>query len=310
MRVAIIGGTGFVGHYLTEQLLEAHLQPVLLVRPGSEDKVYRSAEVEVISGDVDSRDSVQKLMENADAAIYLIGILREFPDKGITFEKLQLEGAKTAIDAAVKNKVPRFLLMSANGVKANGTAYQRTKYQAEEYLKTTPLNWTIFRPSVLFGDPRGRMEFATQLTDELINAPIPAPLFFDGLSIAKAGAFEMAPTHVKDVAKAFVKSLNDESTVGKTLPLGGPANISWKRILQTLASTVGKNKRMLPAPAWGVKSVATFLDRFPFFPISRDQVTMLLEGNTCSGDSGYRALDIVPTAFTTDTLDYLNKDKT
>ena len=51
--------------------------------------------------------------------------------------------------------------MSANGVKADGTPYQRTKYQAEEYLRASPLHWTIFQPSVIFGDPRGRMEFAT-----------------------------------------------------------------------------------------------------------------------------------------------------
>lgn len=307
MRVAIIGGTGFVGHYITEQLLAADMQPVLLVRPGSENKVHKPDQVDVISGDVDDHEAVKKLMKDADAAIYLIGILREFPDKGITFEKLQFEAAKTAIDAAAAEGVKRFLLMSANGAKAGGTAYQDTKFRAEEHLKTTLMKWTIFRPSVLFGDPRGRMEFATQLTDELIKPPIPAPLFFGGLNVTSAGQFEMAPTHVNDVASAFVKALQSETAVGKTLPLCGPANVSWKRILQTLAETVGKKKLMVPAPAWGIKTVATFLDRYAFFPISRDQVTMLLEGNTCQGDSGFRVLDIVPTAFTVDTLAYLKQ---
>lgn len=305
MRVAIIGGTGFVGHYIIEQLLEAEMQPVLLVRPGSEDKVHQSAQVEIVSGNIDDHDAIRSLMKKADAAIYLIGILREFPEQGITFDKLQFEGAKTAIDAAVSEDVNRFLLMSANGVKADGTPYQRSKYLAEEYLKTTLLKWTIFRPSVLFGDPQERMEFATQLSAELIKPPLPAPLFFPGLKVNKAGEFQMAPTHVNDVAKAFVLSLQQDATVSKTLPLCGPANISWKRILQILASVQDKKKLMLPAPAWGIKSVAFFLDRFPFFPISRDQVTMLMEGNTCPGDSGYRTLDIVPTAFAADTLSYL-----
>ncbi|MGV6858439.1 MAG: NAD(P)H-binding protein [bacterium] len=307
MRVAIIGGTGFVGHYITEQLLAADMQPVLLVRPGSENKIYKPDQVEVVSGDIDGHAAVKKLMHKADAAIYLIGILREFPGKGITFEKQQFEGAKTAIDTAAAEGVHRFLLMSANGAKAGGTAYQDTKYRAEEHLKTTSMEWTIFRPSVLFGDPHGRMEFATQLTDELIKPPIPAPLFFDGMNVMSAGHFEMAPTDVKDVAQAFVKALQSDAAIGKTLPLCGPENVSWKRILQILAQTVGNKKLMVPAPAWGIKSAATFLDRYAFFPISRDQVTMLLEGNTCEGDNGYRVLDIEPTAFTVDALAYLKQ---
>jgi nucleoside-diphosphate-sugar epimerase len=77
----------------------------------------------------------------------------------------------------------------ANGVKADGTGYQRTKYMAEQYLKTTSLQWTVFRPSVLFGDPRDRMEFATQLHRDIVRSPLPAPLFYDGLVPVKAGMF-------------------------------------------------------------------------------------------------------------------------
>lgn len=307
MRVAIVGGTGFVGHYIVEQLLTAEMTPVLLVRPGSEERVPWPEKVEIVSGDVDDESAVNALMQNADAAIYLIGILRAFPAQGITFEALQHEGAVRVIDAAVSANVPRFLLMSANGVRSDGTPYQQTKVRAEEYLKTTLLKWTILRPSVLFGDPHGRMEFATQLTKELIKPPIPAPLFFDGLKLLSAGQFEMAPTHVDDVAKAFVRSITSEKTIGQTLNLCGPANISWKNILTILATSVGKKKWMLPAPAWGIKLVATFLDRYAFFPISRDQLTMLLEGNVCDSNSAYRMMDITPQSFSVETLSYLKK---
>ena len=77
--------------------------------------------------------------------------------------------------------------MSANGVKVNGTGYQSTKYLAEEYLKESGLNYTIFRPSLIFGKPNNDQEFCSQLRDTMLKLPIPAPLFFDGFDLFKAG---------------------------------------------------------------------------------------------------------------------------
>ena len=71
-------------------------------------------------------------------------------------------------------EIKKFILMSANGIEKNITDYQRTKLAAENYLMQSELNYTIFRPSVIFGDPKGRMEFATQLLNEMIIPPIPA----------------------------------------------------------------------------------------------------------------------------------------
>ena len=86
-----------------------------------------------------------------------------------------------AISALAKEKgINRFILMSANGAKMNGTSYQSTKYISEEYLKFSDLDYTIFRPSLIFGDPRGndRPEFCTQLKKDMLNLPFPAPNFF------------------------------------------------------------------------------------------------------------------------------------
>ncbi|MBF0264151.1 MAG: NAD(P)H-binding protein [Gammaproteobacteria bacterium] len=305
MKVAIIGGTGFVGHYITQKLIQEKIKPSLLVRSGSDKKIENTHEIEIIHGDVDDSIAMTKLMEGADVAIFLIGILREFPQLGITFEKLQYQAAKLAIDVAIKAKVSKFILMSANGVKADGTNYQQSKFKAEEYLKATDLNWTIFRPSVLFGHPQGRMEFATQLNKEIIQMPLPAPLFFDNFTIKSAGQFQMSPAFVGDVADAFVKAILENQTTGQTYSLCGPDNLSWKQILTTIAQAVNTKKLMIPAPTWGVKSAALFLERFKFFPITRDQITMLMEGNICSNDNGFKALGIKPKPFNIETLDYL-----
>ena len=195
--------------------------------------------------------------------------------------------------------------MSANGVRADGTAYQRTKYQAEEDLKASGLRWTIFRPSVIFGDPRGRMEFCTQLRRDIIDSPLPAPLFYPGLLPKGAGGFQLAPVAVEDLAQVFVRALDRPEMEGRVFELCGPDALTWKEILQTIAAAVGGRKLMLPAPALGVKAAAALLDGQPWFPITGDQLAMLMEGNLCDDDSAFRLLGVERTGFDVASLTYL-----
>lgn len=308
MKIAVIGGTGFVGSYLVEELLHQGHQPRLLVRPGSGSKVVHGDQCEQVTGDVGDAVALRKTLQGCDGVIYTIGILREFPNKGITFEALQFEGAARTVDLAVKENVKRFILMSANGVKPQGTPYQTTKYRAEQHLQKSGLQWTIFRPSVIFGDPKGKMEFCTQLQQQLIDLPLPAPLFYDGLLPLHPGSFELAPVHIQDVATVFIKSLTMPETVNHVYSLCGPDRVDWKTALQTIAHASGKQKWAIPAPALVVKSVAALLDRFEFFPLSKDQLTMLMEGNTCEASGVFELFQITPTPFNEAALTYLSGD--
>tara|TARA_Y100001934_G_scaffold97433_1_gene120214 strand:- start:148 stop:747 length:600 start_codon:yes stop_codon:yes gene_type:complete len=199
--------------------------------------------------------------------------------------------------------------MSANGVCPDGTGYQKTKWMSEQYLRNTDLKWTIFRPSTIFGDPRGngRPEFCSQLKKDLINLPFPAPLFHEGLLPFDAGNFSMSPVHIKDVATSFVGSLQNEKTELKTIELGGQ-DFTWKEIIQIIGSASGKKKFMVPAPVIAVKSVAKALDRFPWFPVTADQLTMLVEGNTCDSTKYFKENNINPIPFSEENLSYLGKD--
>jgi NADH dehydrogenase len=304
MRVALFGGTGYVGSYLVDELLQAGMQPVVLVRPGHESRVRHRRICQVVSGDLQNTAAVDEVLRGADAAIYNVGILREFPERGMSFRELQQDAACRVIQAAERAGVKRFLLMSANGVKASGTPYQESKFAAEQCLADTSMDWTVFRPSVIFGNPRGRSEFATQLARDVVASPLPAPLFYGGVFPWGAGEFAMSPVHVRDVARAFVKALTTPETIGQILPLGGPRSVSWRQILTEIAAAVGREKRMVPVPAMGVSAVAMLLDRFESFPVTRDQLQMLLEGNTC-GDGAFALLGIEPTPFNAEQLGYL-----
>lgn len=305
MRVAIIGGTGFVGSYIVDELLERGHEVSLLVRDGSEHKARQRESVRIVSGSIDSASSIGDLVTGCDAVIYCVGILRESPRKGITFEATQFNGVANTVDAAQNNGVRRFLLMSANGVKIPGTRYQETKKRAEDRLLASNLDATIFRPSVIFGDPRGQMEFATQLFEDMVEKPIPAVGFFNGLNPA-SGAVLMSPVHVEDVARAFVNSLNNASTVGEIYDLGGPDILSWTEIIRRLAAATGRKKWIVPVPISLMKIAATLFDWLPFFPVTRDQLTMLAEGNTADPDVITSLIGKSPASFLPDRLDYLN----
>ena len=305
MKVALFGGTGFVGSYLVDSLLAAGHVPRLLVRAGSESRVEQRERCELVSGEIDEHQAVADCLAGCDAAIFNIGLLREFPDRGITFEAMHYRGCVTAIDAAASAGVQRFLLMSANGVAAQGTAYQTTKYRAEQHLAASALDWTVFRPSVIFGDPRGRMEFCSQLRAEMIDMPIPAPLFHEGLLPLNAGRFKLSPVAIEDVAAAFVRSVPMPEACGRVFHLGGTEALEWREIITTIARACGRRKLMLPAPAWAVRTVAAMLESQPWFPITRDQLDMLMAGNVCDGSEAWKLFGIAPRRFDPESLAYL-----
>ena len=305
MRVAIIGGTGFVGSYIVSAMRQAGHELTLLVRAGSEDKVASGPGIRLVEGDIDSAPAIRSALEGADAVVYLVGILREFPRQGVTFEKTQYQGVVDVAAVASELGIRRFLLMSANGVDAEATAYQRTKFAAELHVKAGPFDATIFRPSVVFGDPDGRMEFATQLYQDIVRLPVPAIGFHTGWRPAK-GPVLMSPVAAKDVADAFVAALGDDSTIGNTYHLGGPEELSWVEMIRRVAAAVGKRKIILPMPIAVMRVGATLLDWLAFFPVTRDQLTMLEQGNVSPDDELRALIGREPEAFTPGRLAYLN----
>jgi NADH dehydrogenase len=202
------------------------------------------------------------------------------------------------------------MLMSANGVKADGTPYQKTKYMADQYLQTSGLDWTIIRPSVVFGDPRGRMEFATQLYRDIVSKPVPAPLFYEGLLPFGAGSTKMSPVHVLDVARVLVTALEREESKGRIYHLGGPEQVSWKQILETIGAATGTRVFGAPVPVCAIKTVASMLGGLDILPVTRDQITMLMEGNTCDSSGVFREFGIEPVTFDAAHLQYLNEPST
>ncbi len=120
----------------------------------------------------------------------------------------------------------------------------------------------------------------------------------------KAGNYALSPIHAKDVATIFVKSIQEEKTVKKTFSLGGETYY-WRDIISIISKAYEKNKWTIPVPVFAIKGIAKLFERFSWFPITNDQLTMLIEGNVCQSKNIYRMFDITPIPFNFETLDYL-----
>ena len=116
----------------------------------------------------------------------------------------------------------------------------------------------------------------------------------------------MSPIHIKNVANIFVKALDMEKTIRKIYELGGPESYNWIELIDIISAASGKKKWKIPAPVTPIKLAASIFERFPFFPITKEQLTMLLEGNTCDSVRSFKDFEVDPISFSVNTLKYLN----
>jgi len=298
MKIFVAGGTGFVGSHFVAQLIKKGHEATLLVR--IPDKTPVPDSVRVFPGNALEPAGLNWKEGEFDAIINLIGIIREFPSKGITYRRLHLDATRNLATAANKAGIGRWIQMSANGAKANGVSeYQTYKFEAEEFLKNAGFEATIFRPSLIFGKPpAGRSEFCTQMAGILRVSPV-VPLF-------GGGDYRLQPVHVEDVATAFVSALEKPETAGKVFHLGGEKDFSYREILDVICDGCGMARRAkMPVPYKLARPFIAVLGKCPLFPATVDQIDMLVEGNTVPETDYTETFGIKPTPFTTETLAYL-----
>jgi len=276
MKVFLTGATGYVGRQVVRDLVKSGYAVVALIRKGSEPKLPEgiAGSIMVVNGDIQKPESYRDALYSCDAIINLPGLLREFPNKGISFEGVHFLGTKLLVDETQKLGRPRFLQMSALGVRQEARPkYQETKFRAEEYLRASRLRWTIFRPSLMFGNEReGFVNFMSVLQDLLAMTPFVVPVLGDG-------KYRFQPVAIQNVSEGFVKALTNDGSVGKTYDVAGPDRYTYNELLDMVAYIVGKHKIKIHQPMLLMKMMASMFGGFKFFPVSRDQITMLEEEN-------------------------------
>jgi nucleoside-diphosphate-sugar epimerase len=286
MKVFVTGATGFVGHEVLRQLLAAGHSVRALVRPGSEKKLLQEDQVKIQHGDVCEPETLDGALDDCEAIIHLVGIIREFPGKEITFQKLHVEATRNLLAAAESQGVKRYLQMSANGTREDATTpYHQTKWQAEQAVCASALDWTIFRPSLIYG---AGGEFVTMISDLIKKFPA-VPVIGDG-------QYRMSPVAVEDVAAGFVRALQTPASIGQVYHCCGPQSCSYDELLEAFGQAMGKDHvRKIHQPLALMKPAIALMESVPAFPITSGQLTMLLEGNVCDPEKWSADLGLTPT---------------
>lgn len=281
MNVFITGGSGFVGREIITRLMAENHSVRALVRQA--ERLADFSGIETVVGDTTKPDTLEGKLTGCDAVIHLVGIIREFPGRGVTFDKLHTQSTANMLKAAQEQGVKRYIQMSANGTRKQAeTGYHRTKWAAEEQVLQSGLDWTILRPSLIFGPNDMFVNMLARLVKMLPLVPVMGD-----------GQYHLQPVHVDDVAKSFVAALDNPETLHRTYSCCGPQAYSYNEILDLIGKALGLTRvRKIHQPLGLMKPMVSILQALPFFPMTSDQLQMLLEGNVCPDNSWSKAFDL------------------
>lgn len=285
LTVCVLGGTGFVGAELVTRLCrEGHWVRVPTRTLSGHEPLRVLDTVRLIRANVHEPRVLGRLFRGADVVINLIGILNEHGPAN--FQSVHVDLAEKVVLAARTAGVTRLLHMSSLGADASSAPshYLRSKGEAEARVRagSPVLEWTIFRPSVIFGP-----------NDTLTNRFAGLLRLSGGfLPLARAGA-KFAPISVTDVAEAFCRALLDPATAGHTFELCGPEVLTLKQLVEMTARVAGIRPWILPLPDFVAWMQAAVMNLLPGKPFSLDNLRSLSVDSVCR-ENGCARLGIVP----------------
>ncbi len=266
MKVLVTGGTGFIGQYLCAELDERGHDVTALARSPDASGLPEGASI--VRGDVTDPDSLN--FEGQDAVVNLVALSPLFKPKGdATHEAVHLGGTRNVVREAEDAGVDRLLQMSALGADPSGpTEYIRAKGKAERVVRESSLDWTIVRPSVVFGDGGEFISFTKKLTPPYV-APLPG-----------GGRTRFQPIWVGDLAPMLAKAIDDERHVGEVYEIGGPAVLTLARVAKLAHGAEGRSVTVVPVPMVLARLGMTAAGPIPFIPFGPDQAQSLEFDNT------------------------------
>lgn len=276
MKIAIIGGSGFIGKYLVAKLHNDHQLSIVTRQTHLDSSFNAINNLTVFSKHGYSTEELIPVLKQHDVVINLIGILNEKGHTGQGFYDAHVELTKNIIAACKANKVPRYLQMSALHADAeNGPShYQRSKGLAEDYAHaqhSDSFAVTSFRPSVIFGPGDS---FCNRFAQLIKLLPFAFPL-------ACAHA-RFAPVYAGDVADIFIQVINDQDTYDQGINICGPTIYTLGEIVTLTAEALDKKRLVIPLPNSIAYMQAIFLDYcIPGKPFSIDNYNSLKVDSTC-----------------------------
>jgi len=290
MRVAITGGTGFVGTHTTRALTAAGHEVVVIAR-GTKRRPQR-ANVTFVRADLTDSPALADTFKGCDAVVHLVAIVRERGSQ--TFQRVNFEVSERVATAAHAAGVAHLVHQSALGADPDPRyPYLQSKWLGEEAARGSGVPYTVLRPSVLFGPGDGFFTVLAKLIK--LNPVIP---------VAGDGRAMFQPLFVEDVARCIVLAL-ERGPDHRVHEVGGPEHLSYDDIVLTIKRGLGLHRFLAHVPVRMMLPLAFVMDTLlPNPPVTPGQLRLLEKNNITRLDSVPRSFGFDPQRFA-DNVDYL-----
>jgi NADH dehydrogenase len=304
-RVFVTGGSGFVGSAVIDELTTRGFGVNALIN--REELSVAAADVRQVRGGLFDPAALDAAMADCQMAIHIVGIIMEKPARGITFQRIHVDGTRNVVEAAVRRGLRRYVHMSALGTRENAVSnYHQTKWQAEQIVRASGLDWTIIRPSLIHGPGGEFMKMEAKWARKKAPPFLFMPYFGSGI-LGLGGAGMLQPVYIRDVARAFVDALEKPQTIGRVYDLGGSQQLTWPQMHKMAARAIlGKSRWAAALPAWYAKVLAAVIPT-RFLPFNRDQVIMSQEDNTADLADFVRDFGWTPRGFEQTLAEYSSR---
>ena len=290
MRVAVTGGSGFVGIHTVRALKNAGHEVVVIAR--GTVRQPKGERVTFVRADLTSAPALASTFAGCDAVIHLVAVIRE--RRRQTYDRVNREGTERVAEAAKQAGVGHLLYQGALGADPDPRfPYLLSKWEAEQAVRASGVPYTAFRPGLIFGPGDG---FFTLLARMMRILPV--------ISIAGDGRALFQPISVADVTRCMVLAL-ERGPSHQVHELGGPDQMTYEEIVRTIKATLGLHRKIIHVPVPMMLPLAFMMEkalRNP--PVTRDQLHMLARNNVTRVDSVRVAFGFDAMSFA-DNCDYL-----
>jgi nucleoside-diphosphate-sugar epimerase len=269
MKIAITGGTGFVGRSVARALLSEGHEVVLIAR--GEDQtcpsIRRLPNVQFVAAGLNDTNQLAAAFVGCQAVAHCAGINREIAAQ--TYQNVHIDGTRRVVEAARRAGVAKIALISFLRARPHcGSGYHESKWAAEEIVHGSGLDYTILKCGVIYGP-------GDHMLNHLSHAFHTFPLFaFVGFTDQL-----IRPTAVADIAWLVKASLAGGALSRRTVAVMGPETLTLRQAVRRVARVVGRKPLMFPLPVWFHYALGWLLEKVMVTPlISVAQVRILDEG--------------------------------
>lgn len=259
--ILITGGTGAIGKKLIKELKNYGYRLRILIRNANDEKLDG---IEFAAGDLNNIESLEKAAAGVDAVIHLAGITHT-NNLGLYY-KINTEGTKNLTKACRINNVKRFIYISSRAACPEGGAYAESKLLAENFLKESSLDWTILRPSEVYGaDKKAAISKLVNIIQKYPYVPVVGD-----------GQYLLSPVYADDLIQSIIAALKNNISLERTYTIAGPETLTYSDLIDRISKILGVKRIKIFLPLGLFKLLAFLFYILKINILVQDQIPRLL----------------------------------